>query len=187
LIQYSKSVFVHLLFGILVLSLGANSVLAQGNQSSQQQSKAMPPPGVIQPMSNETTEGFGNVTEVQNLTALNQQALENQSAAAQQQGNQSSNQTSNQSAASGGGGGAQQQQGNQSSNQTSNQSAASGGGGAQQQQGNQSSNQTSNQSAASGGGGGAQQQQQQQQQQGNQSKGPIEQIGQAINKMFGGK
>jgi hypothetical protein len=159
--EYSKSVFVHLLFGILVLSLGANSVLAQGNQSSQQQSKAMPPPGVIQPMSNETTEGFGNVTEVQNLTALNQQALENQSAAAQQQGNQSSNQTSNQSAASGGGGGAQQQQ-----------------------QGNQSSNQTSNQSAASGGGGGAQQQQQQQ---GNQSKGPIEQIGQAINKMFGGK
>jgi hypothetical protein len=164
LIEYSKSVFVHLLFGILVLSLGANSVLAQGNQSSQQQSKAMPPPGVIQPMSNETTEGFGNVTEVQNLTALNQQALENQSAAAQQQGNQSSNQTSNQSAASGGGGGVQQQQ----------------------QQGNQSSNQTSNQSAASGGGGGAQQQQQQQQQ-GNQSKGPIEQIGQAINKMFGGK
>jgi hypothetical protein len=163
LIEYSKSVFVHLLFGILVLSLGANSVLAQGNQSSQQQSKAMPPPGVIQPMSNETTEGFGNVTEVQNLTALNQQALENQSAAAQQQGNQSSNQTSNQSAASGGGGGVQQQQ----------------------QQGNQSSNQTSNQSAASGGGGGAQQQQQQQQ--GNQSKGPIEQIGQAINKMFGGK
>ncbi|HET6730839.1 MAG TPA: hypothetical protein VFH04_04510 [Nitrososphaeraceae archaeon] len=113
MIEYSKSVFVHLLFGILVLSLGANSVLAQGNQSSQQQSKAMPPPGVIQPMSNETTEGFGNVTEVQNLTALNQQALENQSAAAQQQGNQSSNQTSNQSAASGGGG-AQQQQGNQS-------------------------------------------------------------------------
>jgi hypothetical protein len=164
LIEYSKSVFVHLLFGILVLSLGANSVLAQGNQSSQQQSKAMPPPGVIQPMSNETTEGFGNVTEVQNLTALNQQALENQSAAAQQQGNQSSNQTSNQSAASGGGGGVQQQQ----------------------QQGNQSSNQTSNQSAASGGGGGAQQRQQQQQQ-GNQSKGPIEQIGQAINKMFGGK
>jgi hypothetical protein len=177
LIEYSKSVFVHLLFGILVLSLGANSVLAQGNQSSQQQSKAMPPPGVIQPMSNETTEGFGNVTEVQNLTALNQQALENQSAAAQQQGNQSSNQTSNQSAASGGGG-AQQQQGNQSSNQTSNQSAASGGGGAQQQQqGNQSSNQTSNQSAASGGGGAQQP----------QSKGPIEQIGQAINKMFGGK
>jgi hypothetical protein len=118
LIEYSKSVFVHLLFGILVLSLGANSVLAQGNQSSQQQSKAMPPPGVIQPMSNETTEGFGNVTEVQNLTALNQQALENQSAAAQQQGNQSSNQTSNQSAASGGGGGAQQQQQQQQGNQS---------------------------------------------------------------------
>jgi hypothetical protein len=163
LIEYSKSVSVHLLFGILVLSLGTNSALAQGNQSSQQQSKAMPPPGVIQPMTNETTEGFGNVTEVQNLTALNQQALENQSAAAQQQGNQSSNQTSNQSAGA-------QQQGNQSSNQTSNQSA-----GAQQQQGNQSSNQTSNQSAGA------------QQQQGNQSKGPIEQIGQAISKMFGGK
>ena len=115
MIEYSKSVFVHLLFGILVLSLGANSVLAQGNQSSQQQSKAMPPTGVIPPMTNKTTEGFGNVTEVQNLTALNQQALENQSAAAQQQVNQSSNQTSNQSAASGGAAQQQQQQqGNQS-------------------------------------------------------------------------
>jgi hypothetical protein len=86
-------------------------------------------------MNNETSEGFGNVTDVQNLTGLNQAALQNgtgnQSAAG---GQQQQNQTSNQSAAGG-----QQQQ-----NQTSNQSAAGG-----QQQGNQSAgNQTGNQSGS---------------------------------------
>jgi hypothetical protein len=87
-------------------------------------------------MNNETSEGFGNVTDVQNLTGLNQAAMGNetgnQSAAG---GQQQENQTSNQSAAGG-----QQQE-----NQTSNQSAAGG----QQQQGNQSaSNQTGNQSGS---------------------------------------
>ena len=72
-------------------------------------------------MNNETSEGFGNVTDVQNLTGLNQAAMQNE--------------TSNQSAAGG-----QQQE-----NQTSNQSAVGG----QQQQGNQSaSNQTGNQSGS---------------------------------------
>jgi hypothetical protein len=71
-------------------------------------------------MNNETSEGFGNVTDVQNLTGLNQAALQNgtgnQSAAG---GQQQQNQTSNQSAAGG------QQQGNQSAgNQTGNQSGS---------------------------------------------------------------
>ena len=56
-------------------------------------------------MNNETSQGFGNVTDVQNLTGLNQAAMENETG-----GQQQSNQTSNQSA----GGGQQQQQGNQS-------------------------------------------------------------------------
>ena len=60
-------------------------------------------------MNNETSEGFGNVTDVQNLTGLNQAAMENETGG-QQQSNQTSNQTSNQSA----GGGQQEQQGNQS-------------------------------------------------------------------------
>ena len=81
----------------------------------------MPSPSVIPPMNNETSEGFGNVTDVQNLTGLNQAAMQNetgnQSAAG---GQQQENQTSNQSAAGG-----QQQQGNQSaSNQTGNQSGS---------------------------------------------------------------
>jgi hypothetical protein len=75
-------------------------------------------------MNNETSQGFGNVTDVQNLTGLNQAAMEGETGGQQQQGNQTSNQSA--------GGG--QQQGNQTSNQTSNQSV----GGGQQQQGNQS-------------------------------------------------
>jgi hypothetical protein len=72
----------------------------------------LPPPSVIPPINNETSEGFGNVTDVQNLTGLNQAAMENETG-----GQQQSNQTSNQSAGGG------QQQSNQTSNQTSNQSA----------------------------------------------------------------
>ena len=52
-------------------------------------------------MNNETSEGFGNVTDVQNLTGLNQAAMENETGG-QQQSNQTSNQTSNQSAGGGG-------------------------------------------------------------------------------------
>jgi hypothetical protein len=151
LTKYLIYFIVFSMIGALTL-LTSDSTFAQSNQSSQQQqAPPLPPPSVVPPMNNETSEGFGNVTDVQNLTGLNQAAMENQT----------------------GGGG--QQQSNQTSNQTSNQSAAGGG----QQQSNQTSNQTSNQSAAGGG---------QQQQQDNQSgSGPLEQIGQTINKMFGGK
>ena len=118
------------MIGALTL-LSSDSTFAQSNQSSQQQqAPPLPPPSVVPPMNNETSEGFGNITDVQNLTGLNQAAMENQTGGGQQQSNQTSNQTSNQSAA---------------------------GGGQQQQQGNQS------------------------------GSGPLEQIGQAINKMFGGK
>jgi hypothetical protein len=135
LIKYSIYVLVFSLIGALTL-LSSDSAFAQSNQSSQQQqSPPLPSPSVIPPMNNETSEGFGNVTDVQNLTGLNQAAMQNetgnQSAAG---GQQQENQTSNQSAAGG-----QQQE-----NQTSNQSAAGG-----QQQGNQSaSNQTGNQSGS---------------------------------------
>ena len=96
--------------GVFLVVLSSASAFAQSNQSSQQQqSPPLPSPSVIPPMNNETSEGFGNVTDVQNLTGLNQAAMENETGG-QQQSNQTSNQTSNQSA----GGGQQQQQGNQS-------------------------------------------------------------------------
>jgi hypothetical protein len=106
LTKYSIYILVFSLIGALsLLSFGSTS--AQSNQSSQQQqAPPLPSPSVIPPMNNETSEGFGNVTDVQNLTGLNQAALLNE--------------TSNQSAAGG-----QQQQGNQSaSNQTGNQSGS---------------------------------------------------------------
>ena len=134
--KYSIYILVFSLIGALIL-LSSDSAFAQSNQSSQQQqSPPLPSPSVIPPLNNETSQGFGNVTDVQNLTGLNQAAMQNE--------------TGNQSAVGG------QQQGNQ----TSNQSAVGG----QQQQGNQSaSNQT-----------------------GNQSGSVLEQVGQALNKMFSG-
>jgi hypothetical protein len=138
--------------------LSSGSTFAQSNQSSQQQqAPPLPAPSVIPPKNNETSQGFGNVTDVQNLTGLNQAAMQNETgnqsaAGGQQQGNQ----TGNQSAAGG------QQQGTQSGSQS-----AAGG----QQQGTQSGSQ----SAAGG------------QQQGTQSgSGPLEQIWQAISNMFSG-
>jgi hypothetical protein len=149
LTKYSISILVVFsMIGALSL-LSSGSTSAQSNQSSQQQqAPPLPSPSVIPPLNNETSQGFGNITDVQNLTGLNQAAMQNETGnqsavGGQQQGNQ----TSNQSAAGG-----QQQQGNQS---------AAGG---QQQQGNQSaSNQTSNQSGS-----------------------VLEQVGQALNKMFSG-
>ncbi len=88
------------MIGALTL-LSSDSAFAQSNQSSQQQqSPSLPSPSVIPPMNNETSEGFGNVTDVQNLTGLNQAAMENETGG-QQQSNQTSNQTSNQSAGGG--------------------------------------------------------------------------------------
>ena len=103
-------ILVMFVVGVFLVVLSSASAFAQSNQSSQQQqSPPLPSPSVIPPMNNETSEGFGNVTDVQNLTGLNQAAMENETGG-QQQSNQTSNQTSNQSA----GGGQQQQQGNQS-------------------------------------------------------------------------
>ena len=149
------------MIGALTL-LSSDSAFAQSNQSSQQQqSPPLPSPSVIPPMNNETSEGFGNVTDVQNLTGLNQAEMENETGG-QQQSNQTSNQTSNQSAGGG------QQQSNQTSNQTSNQSA---GGGQQQQQSNQSGSGLAQNETG-----------------GNETGGSIlEQTGEAISKTFGGK
>ena len=78
--------------------LSSDSTFAQSNQSSQQQqAPPLPPPSVIPPTNNETSQGFGNITDVPNLTGLNQAAMENDTGGGQQ-GNQTSNQTSNQSA-----------------------------------------------------------------------------------------
>jgi hypothetical protein len=106
LTKYSIYILVFSVIGALTL-LSSDSAFAQSNQSSQQQqSPPLPSPSVIPPMNNETSEGFGNITDVQNLTGLNQAAMQNE--------------TGNQSAAGG-----QQQQGNQSaSNQTGNQSGS---------------------------------------------------------------
>ena len=110
--KMSKQLPILIMFvvGVFLVVLSSASAFAQSNQSSQQQqSPPLPSPSVIPPMNNETSEGFGNVTDVQNLTGLNQAAMENETGG-QQQSNQTSNQTSNQSA----GGGQQQQQSNQS-------------------------------------------------------------------------
>ena len=117
MIKYSIYILVFSLIGASTL-LSSDSAFAQSNQSSQQQqAPPLPSPSVIPPMNNETSEGFGNVTDVQNLTGLNQAAMQNetgnQSAAG---GQQQENQTGNQSAAGG-----QQQE-----NKTGNQRAAGG-------------------------------------------------------------
>ena len=145
LIKYSIYILVFSLIGALTL-LSSDSAFAQSNQSSQQQqSPPLPPPSVIPPLNNETSQGFGSVTDVQNLTGLNQAAMEGETGGQQQQGNQTGNQSA-------GGGG--QQQGNQTSNQTSNQSA--GGGPPEQVAQNETGGNmtgTANTSAFTGGGG----------------------------------
>ncbi len=108
MIKYSIYILAFSLIGALTLLL-SDSAFAQSNQSSQQQqSPPLPSPSVIPPLNNETSQGFGSVTDVQNLTGLNQAAMEGETGGQQQQGNQTSNQSA-------GGGGQQQQQGNQSS------------------------------------------------------------------------
>jgi hypothetical protein len=111
LVQDAKAFIRCTLFMIgATISLTSISVFAQTNQSSQQQSQALPAPSVIPLPTNEISEGFGNATDLQSLTGLNQAAMQND--------------TGNQSVA---GGQQQQQQSNQSaSNQTGNQSAAGG-------------------------------------------------------------
>ena len=146
MIKYSIYIFVFSLIGALTL-LSSDSAFAQSNQSSQQQqSPPLPSPSVIPPLNNETSQGFGNVTDVQNLTGLNQAAMEGETGG-QQQGNQTSNQTSNQSA---GGGGQQQQQGNQSSSGPPEQ-VAQNETGSNETSGNMTG--TANTSAFTGGGG----------------------------------
>jgi hypothetical protein len=68
LIKYSVYILVFSMIGAFIL-LSSDSTFAQPNQSSQQQqAPPLPPPSVVPPMNNETSEGFGNVTDVQNLT-----------------------------------------------------------------------------------------------------------------------
>ncbi|HZD35587.1 MAG TPA: hypothetical protein VE130_10310 [Nitrososphaeraceae archaeon] len=77
--EYSKHIVTYFTVGMLVVLLGANSGFAQTNQSSQQQGNqtgnqsaagggAIPPRDVIQGLRNETTAGFSNTTDVENLT-----------------------------------------------------------------------------------------------------------------------
>jgi len=90
LVQDAKAFIRCTLFMIgATISLTSISVFAQTNQSSQQQSQALPAPSVIPLPTNETSEGFGNATDLQSLTGLNQAAMQNdtgnQSAAGGQQ------------------------------------------------------------------------------------------------------
>ena len=65
-------------------------------------------------MTNETSEGFANVTDVENLTGLNFETAGGEGAGGGQQQQQGGNQTGNQSS----GGGQQQQQQQQQGNQS---------------------------------------------------------------------
>lgn len=115
--EYSKHIVFYIVVGMLGVLLGVPSALAQTNQTSQQQPQgsnqtgnqssgggqqqqqpqpeAMPPPDVIAPMTNETSEGFANVTDVENLTGLNFETAGGESAGGgqQQQQPQQGNQT----------------------------------------------------------------------------------------------
>ena len=71
--------------GVLSL-LSSDSTFAQSNRSFQQQAPPLPPPSVIPPMNNETSQGFGNITDVPNLTGLNQAAMENDTGGGQTAG-----------------------------------------------------------------------------------------------------
>jgi hypothetical protein len=76
--EYSRHIVIQSTVGMIVVLLGAGSVFAQTNQSSQQEyqtgnqsasgSSAIPPRDVIQGLRNETTAGFSNTTDVENLT-----------------------------------------------------------------------------------------------------------------------
>jgi hypothetical protein len=80
--EYSRNIVIQSTVGMIVVLLGASSVFAQTNQSSQQEQQqgnqtgnqsaaggsAIPPRDVIQGLRNETTAGFSNTTDVENLS-----------------------------------------------------------------------------------------------------------------------